>query len=393
MTIQRTFTAKDQIAFAELSGDYNPAHLDDSAARRSLFGRTIVHGIHLVLWALDAAMDRRVANLKSIAVQFRNSLGVGDLASIVNGAETETSRSISIVSAGVTIATIRAKFSAEAAAFGAGVVATLSPPREQSLALSAQDIEGVSGAVELSFDGVALDRFFPTLSSKLPSGTIAVLLATTRIVGVYCPGLHSIFSELECTFDSPRSSELKYAVKSFDPRFGRAVIGIGGAAEGQIVAFLRPPPTVQPTYFEISQHNRQKDFAERRGLVIGGSRGIGEVLTKVLAARGADVRFTYHRGQSDAETIAAEIGKGNGRAVAYRLDVADPGNSFAEIFAGDWAPTHLYYMATPAIFVSKRRKFSADIYDQFCRYYVSGFSAAISACPARPLTGGCPAIC
>ncbi len=49
----RTFTSEDQIAFAELSGDYNPLHMDAVASRRMLFGSQVVHGIHTLLWALD----------------------------------------------------------------------------------------------------------------------------------------------------------------------------------------------------------------------------------------------------------------------------------------------------------------------------------------------------
>ena len=51
--VKRSFDIDDQIAFAEISGDYNPLHLDKIVARRSMFGDVIVHGMHLVLWALN----------------------------------------------------------------------------------------------------------------------------------------------------------------------------------------------------------------------------------------------------------------------------------------------------------------------------------------------------
>lgn len=49
----RKYTYSDQKKFAELSGDYNPAHLDTIGTRRELFGDVVVHGIHAVLRALD----------------------------------------------------------------------------------------------------------------------------------------------------------------------------------------------------------------------------------------------------------------------------------------------------------------------------------------------------
>lgn len=42
--LRRTFSEEDVSAFAELSGDLNPLHFDEAFARRTVFGRLIVHG-------------------------------------------------------------------------------------------------------------------------------------------------------------------------------------------------------------------------------------------------------------------------------------------------------------------------------------------------------------
>jgi len=44
-SIDHTFTAADVEAFARLSGDDNPIHLDRDAARRAGFDREVVHGV------------------------------------------------------------------------------------------------------------------------------------------------------------------------------------------------------------------------------------------------------------------------------------------------------------------------------------------------------------
>ena len=43
--LSRTFDVADVRAFAELTGDRNPVHLDEEVARRTRFHRPIVHGM------------------------------------------------------------------------------------------------------------------------------------------------------------------------------------------------------------------------------------------------------------------------------------------------------------------------------------------------------------
>ena len=51
---KHTFCIEDQYLFAELSGDYNPMHLDPVIARREKFGEVVVHGVHSLIKCLDA---------------------------------------------------------------------------------------------------------------------------------------------------------------------------------------------------------------------------------------------------------------------------------------------------------------------------------------------------
>ncbi len=53
-TETRSFTQADFDAFARISGDDNPIHVDPDFAARTHFGRTVAHGmlLYTVLWGL-----------------------------------------------------------------------------------------------------------------------------------------------------------------------------------------------------------------------------------------------------------------------------------------------------------------------------------------------------
>ena len=56
-TPRRTITEADVVAFAGLSGDYNPLHTDEEFAKAGPFGRRIAHGV-LTLAVLTGLWDR-----------------------------------------------------------------------------------------------------------------------------------------------------------------------------------------------------------------------------------------------------------------------------------------------------------------------------------------------
>ncbi len=64
-------------------------------------------------------------------------------------------------------------------------------------------------------------------------------------------------------------------------------------------------------------------LAGKTALIIGGSRGIGAAIVRRLAADGATVAFTFNGAREQAQTLAAEITAGGGRATALQADSGD----------------------------------------------------------------------
>src|ERR1700761_6971197 len=76
----RIFDETDQLSFARLSGDFNPIHMDSLTARRTNASATVVHGIHVVLWALDKLVELNLVRdrIASLKVQFIKFMFVGN---------------------------------------------------------------------------------------------------------------------------------------------------------------------------------------------------------------------------------------------------------------------------------------------------------------------------
>ena len=71
------------------------------------------------------------------------------------------------------------------------------------------------------------------------------------------------------------------------------------------------------------QLDLSKEFAGRRALVTGGSRGIGRACCEALAGQGATVVVNYVKGEEAAKEVAQAIAAKGGKAEIVGFDVAD----------------------------------------------------------------------
>lgn len=369
---RRAFTLTDQLAFAQLSGDQNPIHVDPVAARRLLNGHLVVHGLHLAAWGIESLVAEHPCGLERLQASFHRPLAIEEgatSAAVRNGDGWE----IRLSGAGQRLARVHISVGPAPGALAHGLPAgapdTLCQEMEFEQAIAA------GGEIELFLDSRLADQLLPRTRRALGDQALAEFLACTRLIGMVCPGRHSVFAELSLsrrTKPGPASS-LRWRVERADPRFRRLVFRVeGGALEGSLVAFLRAAPVAQPSCVQLEHTVRPDEFAGRRALVVGGSRGLGEIAAKLLALGGSDVALTYATGAGDAALVVAQITAAGRRARAVPFDVLSRG-------VLDVAPGHLYYFASPPIVPTGLRRFAPKAFAHFCSFYVSGFAATYEA--------------
>jgi len=380
--IGRSFSLERQRVFAELSGDYNPVHIDPLFARRSMFGLPIAHGIHVLLWALDcwAAEFAEPIALQSLVVDFKEPVPIDTPATMHILDAKESHAHIKIKVHNKNAVSIRAAWGRDDTLQSITVPGGR-PERTAPHTLSDEEIVNASGELPLCLDKELAGRLFPNLIKRFRPIHMAVLLASTRYVGMKCPGLHSIYSGLKFIFDDDynRACTFQCHVSEYDPRFSLLTMDvIAPGTTGSIRAFSRPAPQEQVRYSDITQVN-PTEFSGQRALIVGGSRGLGEVTAKLLAAGGAEVKITYHHGKEAARKVADEIVAGGGQASFFALNVLDPTQQLKEQLSKGGIPTHLYYYATPFIFSATGGLFSTQLFEKFSSYYVTGFHDTVQA--------------
>jgi hypothetical protein len=385
MQIHR-FTFQDQLAFAKLSGDYNPIHVDPVFARRSLFGKLVLHGVHSVLWALNQWFENHQTPmaLKSIHAKFVKPIFLDEDVTYVETLSQSNLTCIDLICSNEVSTRIEIEWHPVSSEIAVSITNAFLD-ENKPLDLPRSHIGTDQGSIKLYLPRQAAIDQFPNLMQYLPLTQIAALLSSTYIVGMRCPGLHSLYSELALattpisTGSAGMNSEMRYRVTQFDERFNLITISTEAPGlTGQLKAFVRPVPQAQPTFAEISSHVVNGEFKDQNALVIGGSRGLGEVVAKILAAGGAEVFITYSQGRQDAQKVVDEIVEAGQSANLFQLDISNSCINFADHFKANQKITHLYYFATPYIGAAIKGSFSPALFEKFCAFYITGFTEIVN---------------
>jgi acyl dehydratase len=384
MLASRTFTEADQMGFAAVSGDRNPMHLDALLARRTQAGVPVVHGVHLLLWGLDALAraEDALPPMGRLKAHFKHFAAVDERVDVA-ATRTETNVILRFTAAGMTIAQLVVDFGALVQAVEALSVEPVPAPAE-ARDLSFDATTGMSGSLSFATPPDAIAAMFPAASGWLGPRRVAALAATTLLIGMVCPGLHSIYAgfTVEACDEAVLEDRLGFRVAATDPRVRSVHMSVaGGGLVGAVQSYARMPPTPQASVQDLAELVEPGEFSGTAALIIGGSRGLGEVTAKLLAAGGARVAISYRVGGGEAEGVAQEIRSSGGECETLVYDASLPAEP--QLAGLAVAPTHAYYFATPKIFGAQSALFARARLDAFLGVYVEGFLNLAEALRAR----------
>lgn len=364
-----TFSLEDQHSFARISGDFNPMHLDVLYARRTQAAELAVHGIHGLLVAMEREGVTREAIGTGAKVRFESFLYLDQPVELRRAAR-GTTKVLELVSGGRLATSIALDVPVSTPNVSQQSPISLpNVPRELGL----EEVAGEAGTFVLGGSDADYRAMFPGLAAAIGARRVRALGSLSTLVGMLVPGLHSIFSRCEFALIDHGADEeaLTFQVMRTNPVLRTAAIAFRGSGiAGRIDAFVRTPPVIQPSIGDLASRNALRDFAGRRALVIGGSRGLGELSAKLLAVRGAEVTVTYLRGRDDAERVARELQDAGYKASVRRFDTAVPDAGLLR----DGNFTDVLYYATPPIFARRIAGYDPVATDRFMAVYCHHFA-------------------
>ncbi len=388
VTIKR-FTRYDQLSFACLSQDHNPIHIDPIIARRRMYGQQVVHGVNALLWSLAILAEHlnRRTLIDGLHCSFLKPILLEtDTVVLIDRVDFSKSK-IEILQFDNCVARLVIRFRENQAS--PSFISTSEFPevvpndvRKYPLELTVESIASQSGSLALFLNVTKTNDIYGSgLLDIFGQAQIAEIIVLTRLVGMYVPGLHSIFTDIDLKRSlQSESAGFDYQVLDFDTRFNLAtIICHSSNFESTLKAFLSPSSVKQSRYTDVCMKDRQLTVPFQRALVIGGSRGLGEVTVKLLAAGEANVLLTYSTGEEDAKAIVDDIISQGGKACAIRFDVSHPIDATLVAFL-QFNPTHVYFFATPYIFSGHKGVFSYEKFESFSDFYIDAFNKLV-----RPL--------
>ena len=368
----KKFSMKDQVDFACFCGDFNSIHLEPIKARKTVAGECIVHGINSFLCALEFLLINTKNLYSNYLINFKNKIPLDQ-------------KIIFVLEKNNTLA-IRNKHNKNLVLIQCDGILKSFPSKDKFNLSNYKILDSPLDFDENNYSiGVPIKNkyggqskyakiLFPSLCQYLGIHLVYEISLISNIIGMQIPGKNSLFASCEIKIKDNNVNPPHFKLESFKNKLKLLKVkyeGINFEAKMQAFLLKYSKSSVISEELKDSLLSNNNNFCGRNALIIGGSRGIGSFVAKVLALLGSKVTISYFACYEDALDVCKDINQNNAREHADLLKFNVLKDKFSDIKNASY--DDLFYFATPKIFDKDSDAFSEEIYIQFKKVYADAF--------------------
>lgn len=355
--------------FSELSNDYNPIHIDYDYSYKTIFDKPIVPGILLLLKCFNHAKYVDYCQFEYLKVKFYKYINVNEIF-IIKHNNTVENKIIEIYNEDKTLTT-KIEYNFLNNIKLNNTIIDYDNNLRKPINLKYTNLFEKYD-LELNINNNILKEYFNNIYESFDLNQIYQIINLSAFVGMISPGLNSIFYSFEYYYQYNNNdnkiikfmlNENNYDIKTYK------YIYEGYNSNGMLISIYRPESINQIKIKDIQINNTQ--YLDDNILIIGGSRGLGEVIAKIFYCGGANVTITYYKCEKDALNIKNES---NGKINILKFDIENDIGKINELSESKY--TRVFYMATPKLY--QNNTFNIDIFNLYYKYYCINFNDLIN---------------
>jgi NAD(P)-dependent dehydrogenase (short-subunit alcohol dehydrogenase family) len=363
----RSFNVTDQEWFARISGDTNPVHMDAAYASRTFPGAPMVHGVHALLWALDQVCKADPSiRIEGIQASFIKPILLGDHVTVI-----PDKKGLRVIVRGetMTVARFLDPRPENPTPISEGPTWQSGP---RPIDHSGKNLTGAAGEIEATASQSELSVAFPHLARATDSNFLVGLAAISTLVGMTCPGLHSVLSEITATRLATARGTLAFRVERHDHRLSRVEISVAGPGlHGTVAAFANDGESPAIDSATIRALVTPAAFEGHSPLIIGATSGLGSATARLLAAGGARPVLGYR--DPILSGVTRDSVQHFGECELVRFDATAPTEGLKNLVTMGWRGGEAYYFASPRIFRRRIEPYQSGDLRDFLSVFVDGF--------------------
>ena len=340
----KMYKNSDILSFANLSKDFNDIHFDNEFTYRSVYGKKIVHGILILLDTLEKLnSDKILFKVKNINCKFLAPIFVGEKIFFLKNFQ-KNRVSIKIFKENNQVCQYIIFF------FSEKKINILNLKKKKLINFKKNIFKKNKYKKRRKIFGVNL---------------IKTLINISYLSGSIIPGNKSILLNIEINLinkdDNKKENNKKIISFNFDKRFRLYQVILKN--NFKIISIKHPEFPKQHEIKNLRKKISYKalihKFKKKKCLIIGGTRGLGELFTKILYIVNARCVCTFYKSKKQLIILKKDFNLKKINFIKHDI---------TKKFFLNESFDYIFYFATPKI-ESNKKKFNQDLYKKYKLYY------------------------